>query len=60
MVKKQKYTARCFIQIDEGEPIPIEKLSEEEKEVVFAKMSKRLSEGMSRYYGQHPDEFENL
>lgn len=60
MAKKQKYTARCFIQLDEGEPVPVETLSEEEKEVVLTKMSKRLSEGMSRYYGQHPEEFENL
>ena len=57
---KPKYTAKCYIQLDEGEPVPVETLSDEEKKVVLAKMSKRLSEGMSRYYGQHPEEFENL
>ena len=57
---KQISTAKCFIQLDEGEPVPFETLSEEEKKVVFAKMSKRLSEGMSRYFGQNPEEFENL
>lgn len=57
---KPEYKAKCYIQLDEGDPVPIETLSEEEKEVVFAKMSKRLSRVMSRYYGQHPEEFENL
>lgn len=57
---KPKYTAKCFLQKEDGAIVPFDSISEEEKKEVFAKMSKRLSEGMSRYCSQHPEEFEKL
>lgn len=57
---KPIYTAKCFLQKENGEEVPFETLSDEEKKEVFEKMSRRLSEGMSRYCSQHPEEFEKL
>lgn len=57
---KQEITVKCFLHKENGEVIDFSELSEADKAEAFEKMSKRLSEGMSRYYSQHLDEFERL
>ncbi len=60
MAKKQKYTVTFHLQKSDGEIVPFEKLSDEEKEEAFAGMRKNLSETLSRYFGLHPEEYEKL
>lgn len=57
---KPKYTVKFFFDKPNGEVIPWEDLTEEEKTAIFKKMSENLSKSMSLYYTQHPDEYELL
>lgn len=57
---KATYTVRCFLTREDGKTVPFENLAEEEKSEVFSKMSERLGENMSRYFNQHPSEYESL
>lgn len=59
-MKKKELTARCFMEFEDGRVVPMEELTEEEKEYAFSRMRKRLSRVMSLYYSEHLDEFERL
>ena len=60
MAKRPPITFRCFIEIDGAEPVPLESVPEEKMQEIREGWSKRIGETLSRYYTQHPDEFENL
>jgi len=50
---------QCFV-LTPGGPVPVEALSDQEKIAWQKRILKRLSEGMSDYYTQHPDEYRAL
>lgn len=58
MAKKHEYTVKYFLCKENGEVLEFDSLTE--KKEVFTKWSRRLSENMSRYFGQHPEEYEKL
>ena len=60
MGRGKPLTCVSYISIDDAEPVLFSSLTEEQKSDVFKDWSKRLSETMSRYYQQHPGEFERL
>lgn len=57
---KATYKVTFHLQKPDGEIVPFEELTAEEKEEAFAGMRKNLSENMSRYFGLHPEEYEKL
>ncbi|MFR7854754.1 MAG: hypothetical protein ACLU40_03950 [Acutalibacteraceae bacterium] len=48
---------RGFITFKDGRCIPIEEMTEDERERVSKSMNERLSRVMSEYYTNHPEEF---
>ena len=50
---------QCFV-LTPGGPVLVESLSDQERTVWKKNMLKRLSESMSDYYTQHPDEYRAL
>lgn len=53
-------TVSGILVFEDGREVPIEDLTPEENAQWRSNMNKRLSEGLSRYYSLHPDEFELL
>jgi hypothetical protein len=62
MAKKEKTIPfRIFVKdTATGETFKWDELSETEKDGFKARMSQNLSKGMSRYFSEHPDEYERL
>lgn len=56
---KSDITVRGYVLYESG-PVPVEELTEEQRETWQAHMCSRLSEAMSDYYTQHPDQWERL
>ena len=56
---KKELTATVYLLTEDGEKL-FNELTENEKNNVIKKMSKNLTESMSLYYTQHPEEFEVL
>ena len=50
----------CYILKENGEVVPLESLTEAEREQFRRNMARRLSRGMNEYYRQHPDEYAKL
>lgn len=64
-MSKQKKAKRpeitvCGFVLQESGPVPLEALTEEQRASWNERMCQRLSEGMSDYYTQHPDEYARL
>ncbi len=53
-------TCASFVLMPDGRAVPVGELTEEEREQWRANMRRRLSEDMSAYYTQHPDEYARL
>lgn len=47
----------CYVMIDGAEPVPIESLSQEQKEHCKRIWSDRLSRVSSAYFSSHPEEY---
>ena len=60
MAKKNKLTCKSFVIFPDGRTVPVEELTPEEKTEWQRRMLRRLSENMSDYYTQHPEEFARL
>lgn len=58
--RKGDLTFVCYVLKENGEAVPFEALTEEEREQLRQNMARRLSRAMSDYYTQHPDEFSRL
>lgn len=62
MAKREKTIPfRIFIKdTATGEQFKWDELSEEQRNGYKARMNENLSKGMSRYFSEHPDEYERL
>lgn len=58
--KRKELTCESFVIFPDGRTVPVGELSEEEREQWRANMRQRLSEAMSDYYTQHPEEYAKL
>ena len=47
----------CYVQMPDGRTVDVKDLTETERTQWHENMSKRLSENMSAYYSQHPEEY---
>ena len=56
---KKELTTVIMVMVD-GKVKPLEDLTEEEHSRMLAAMAHRLTESMSDYYAQHPDEVKEL
>lgn len=54
--RKSDLSFVCYLQID-GQTIPVDELSDEQRERWQQGMSRRLSENMSFYYAEHQEEY---
>ena len=53
-------TCVSFVIFPDGRTVPVEELTPEEKTEWQRRMLRRLSENMSDYYTQHPEEYARL
>lgn len=58
MAKKLGYV--CYVIMPDRGPVPVNELTEEERVCWKENMRQRLSENMSAYYTQHPEEYARL
>lgn len=58
MAKKLGYI--CYVIMPDRGPVPVNELTEEERANWKENMRERLSENMSAYYTQHPEEYARL
>lgn len=54
--RKSDLSFVCYVLID-GQTIPVEKLTDDQRQRWQQCMSQRLSENMSFYYSEHPEEY---
>lgn len=59
-MKRNELTVRIFLETEEGRTVPIDGLTESEKDRVFSQMNKRLTSDISRYISEHPEEYEKI
>lgn len=50
----------CYVIMPDRGPVPVNELTEEERACWKENMRQRLSETMSAYYTQHPEEYARL
>lgn len=58
MAKKREYTFTNYISIDGAPPVPMDSLTEEQKEYCARKMAQNIGRTLSRYFTQHPEEYD--
>ena len=58
--KKDDITVVGFLILEDGRTVPFEEATEEEIQRFRANAARRLSERLSEYYTQHPEEYANL
>ena len=58
--KRRELTCVSFVIFPDGRTAPVKELTEEERAQWHRNMSERLSEAMSDYYTQRPDEYARL
>lgn len=56
MARNKEIVVKGFLKKEDGDVVPLESLTPEEKADVQAKWRKRLSESMSRYFAARPAE----
>lgn len=54
--RKSDLSFVCYVMID-GQAIPVDELTDDQRERWQQGMSRRLSENMSFYYAEHPEEY---
>ena len=54
--RKSDLSFVCYVLID-GQTIPVDELTDEQRQRWQQGMSQRLSENMSFYYSEHPEEY---
>ena len=54
--RKNDLSFVCYVLID-GQTIPVDELTDEQRQRWQQGMSQRLSENMSFYYSEHPEEY---
>ena len=59
-VKKEPMGFVCYLLQEDGSAIPFEELTPEQREAWRERSAARLSEAMSDYYTQHPEEYARL
>lgn len=47
----------CYVMMDGAEPVPIESLTQEQKEYCKRVWTERLSRVSSAYFSNHPEEY---
>ena len=57
---KKELTCVSFVIMPDGRTVPAEELTAEENAAWQRRMLQRLSENMSDYYTQHPEEYARL
>lgn len=57
---KRELTFACFVTMPDGRVRSVEDLTPEEKTEWQRRMLRRLSEDMSDYYTQHPEQYARL
>lgn len=50
----------CYVIMPDRGPVPVEDLTDAERKQWHENMRRRLSENMSAYYTQHPEEYAAL
>lgn len=60
MAKRKELTCVSYVIFPDGRTVPVGELTEEERAQWHANMLRRLSEGRSDYYTQHPDQYARL
>lgn len=58
--KKKELSFVCYMILEDGSTVPFEDLSEEQLQRFRKNAAQRLTERMSDYYTQHPEEFAML
>lgn len=58
--KRKELKCVSYVIMPDGRTVPVSELTEEEREQWRANMRRRLSEALSDYYTQHPDEYARL
>ena len=58
--KRQELTCESFVIMPDGRTVPVRDLTPAEREQWHANMRRRLSETLSAYFTQHPDEYARL
>ena len=58
--KRREITVRSFVIMPDGRTVPVEDLTDEERAEWHRRQLQRLSEAMSDYYTQHPEEYAKL
>lgn len=54
--KKRELSFVCYMILEDGSTVPFEDLTEEQRRRFRENAARRLSENMSGYYTQHPEE----
>lgn len=60
MARAKLLNYKCYVLYPDGRTVAVEDLTDEERESWQANMRRRLSENMSAYYSQHPEEYARL
>ena len=58
--KRKELTVVCYVIMPDGRTVPVEDLTEEERAEWHRRQLKRLSEDLSAYYTQHPEDYAKL
>ena len=57
---RREITVVCYVLMPDGRTVPVEDLTEEERAEWHRRQLKRLSEDLSAYYTQHPENYAKL
>ena len=57
---RREITVVCFVIMPDGRTVPVEELTEEERAEWHRRQLERLSEDMSDYFTQHPEEYRDF
>lgn len=57
---RREITVVCYVLMQDGRTVPVEELTEEERAEWHRRQLKRLSEDLSAYYTQHPEDYAKL
>lgn len=58
--RKDDLSFVCYVILEDGRNVPFEELTPEEHQRFRENAAKRLSDRMSAYYTQHPEEYQKL
>lgn len=55
--KRKEITVKCYVLMPDGRTVPVEDLTEVERAAWHERQLQRLSENLSDYYTQHPENY---